>query len=108
AEEDLATAPDERAYNYLACIAGRSDLTEREVKAALAKYNGHVEQLAIIAAATRSQVDAPSTTRAEHELEVLDAFALTVADPYTLANIKDMTDAQEAAIIETYEEFVTA
>ena len=41
-------------------------------------------------------------------IHAVNPFALTVADPYTLANIKDMTDEQEAAIIETYEEFVTA
>lgn len=96
-ENMLTDAPDNEAANYITAVSQRSDLTDREVDAALKRYSGHQAHKAILAAAKRSGLDVfDPRTGVEHELDDLAALRESVAKTYVPDAMMDMTDGQAA------------
>lgn len=106
-ERELVAAPSTDEANYIAAIAQRSDMTEREIDAALAAYGSHAAQRAIRAAATRSGFKSYGTrSDAERELDAIDALRKSVSRTYgSPESMAIMSDAQARLTTAEYQTF---
>ena len=82
AEERLVEAPSTEAANYCAAISGRTDMTEDEVNAALAKYADHASQKAIRMAAKASGLLVGAMTETERDIAAMRALRSSVSNTY--------------------------
>ena len=95
-EAELTEAPSAEAVNYLAAIAGRDDLTNDEVNAALDRYGKtHAAQKAIISAAKRSGVAFIDTrTDTERDIAALRDLTAQVEREFSPLKIGTVSDGQ--------------
>lgn len=93
-EAKLTEAPSAEAVNYLAAIAGRDDMTNDEVNAALERYgNTHAAQKAIISAGKRSGLSFIDTrTDTEQDIAALRDLASTVEREFNPLKISGTSD----------------
>lgn len=93
-EAELTEAPSAEAVNYLAAIAGRDDLSNDEVNAALDRYGKtHAAQKAIISAGKRSGLAFTDTrTDTEQDIAALRDLASTVEREFSPLKISGTSE----------------
>lgn len=107
AEKALTDPPTAEAANYILAVSQRSDMSEREVQAALDRYPGHASQKAILSAAIRSDIKYfGSTTEAERDVESLASLQKSASNTYsTLDAFMGMSAGQAAIAKAEYESY---
>lgn len=95
-EAELTEAPSAEAVNYLAAIAGRDDLSNDEINAALDRYGKtHAAQKAIISAGKRSGLTfIDSRTDTEQDIAALRNLAYKVEREFSPLKIGTLSDGQ--------------
>ena len=95
-EAELTEAPSAEAVNYLASIAGRDDLSNDEINAALDRYGKtHAAQKAIISAGKRSGLSFIDTrTDTEQDIAALRDLAYKVEREFTPLQMNGMSEGR--------------